>query len=182
MATELFEIRVSRKLLFILTVVGLIFLLAGLEIGFFHKVLGPEFGADKPIVKWIFVGIALLIGGAIFINCFFYLISPPVMLRVTRDKIWFGTGFRYNLFEMPARLVERIETYTQQSNLEVDGKKAIVEGGTSLYFKNDPSIPNEKVTSAGITYANCCLNIFSNYANIGSREAVATIKEILGKK
>ncbi|MFZ5951093.1 MAG: hypothetical protein ACOYXC_10335 [Candidatus Rifleibacteriota bacterium] len=182
MAAELFEIRLSRKLLFILTVVGLVFFLAGLEIGFFHKVLGSEFGADKPIVKWIFVGIALFIGGAIFINCFFYLISPPVMLRVTRDKIWFGAGFRYNLFEMPAKLVDSIETYTQESNLEVDGKRAMVEGGTCIHFKNDPSIPNSKATSAGITYMGYNLRIFSGYANIGSREAVAAIKEILGKK
>lgn len=39
---NILEVRVSRKLLLVLTLVGLLFLMAGLEIGYFQKIVGPE--------------------------------------------------------------------------------------------------------------------------------------------
>ena len=49
---NILEVRVSRKLLLVLTAVGLLFLLAGLEIGYFQKIVGPGFTGDKVVVKW----------------------------------------------------------------------------------------------------------------------------------
>ncbi|HAE40461.1 MAG TPA: hypothetical protein DCG57_17785 [Candidatus Riflebacteria bacterium] len=179
---QMLEVRVSRKLLLVLTLVGLLFVFAAIEIGFLHVLLGSEFGQDKPILKWLFVVFSLLVGGAISINCFIYLIVPPVMLRVTRDKISFGTGFRYNLYDIPANLLTTVETVMQESALEVNGKKAIVEGGTSLQFKMVPEIPAQLATSAGIQYQGYCLTISSTYGDLASKDIVGPVKSILGKK
>lgn len=174
-----FEVRVSRKLLLLLTVVGLVFLLVGLDIGFFHQVIGPEFGQDKPIVKWLFLFFAVICGGAITVNCFIYLISPPLMLRVTKETITFAVGLRYNPFEVPTRLLEKVATYTQESNLEVNGKKAIVEGGAELFLKSDSSIPAQKTTSMGVAYANYTIRIQSAYANISGQKIVEEVNKII---
>jgi len=179
--TQLLEVRVSRKLLLILLLVGLLFLIAGIEIGFTHFVIGPEVGQDKAVIKWLFVAIGILIGGAITANCFLYLFVPPVMLRVTKDKISFGTGFRYNLYDIPASFLEKVETYMRESNVEVNGKRSIVEGGTSFYFKSASEIPAQLTTSAGIQYYNYQLTISSTYADLGSKEVVEAVNGILGK-
>lgn len=174
-----FEVRVSRKLLLLLTVVGLVFLLVGLDIGFFHKVVGPEFGQDKPIVKWLFLFFAVICGGVIAVNCFIYLIFPPLMLRVTKETITFAVGLRYNPFDVPTRLLESVTTYTQESNLEVNGKKAIVEGGAELILKNDSSIPSQKTTSMGVAYVNYTIRIQSTYANTSGQQIVEEVNKII---
>ncbi len=182
MNEESFEVRVSRKLLLVLTLVGLLFLLAGVEIGFTNTLIGPEVGQDKPVIKWIFVGFSTALGGLITINCFLYLIAPPIMLRITRENISFGTGFRYNLFDIPAKMLEKINTFTQESSVEVNGKKAIVEGGVELYFKNVEEIPSQKTTSMGIQYHAYRLIISSTYADKPGNEIVDQTKKILGLK
>ncbi len=177
--TDVLEVRVSRKLLLVLTLVGLVFLLAGLEIGYFQKVLGPDFVGDRVVVKWIFLFFSVICGGAIFLNCFIYLFFPPLMLRVTKDKITFGVGMRYNPFDIPASLVQKAESFTQASNLEVDGKRATVDGGAAIFLRNDPSIPSQKATSMGIVFYNYKLEISSTYSNMSGPEIVQRTKTIL---
>ena len=176
------EVRVSRKLLLVLTAVGLLFLLAGLEIGYFQKIVGPGFTGDKVVVKWLFLFFSVICGGAIFINCLIYFFVPPLLLKVTPEKITFGTGLRYNPFEISARFVEKAESFTKQSDLEVDGKRATVDGGAFLYLKNDPSIPSQLTTSMGIKYSNFKLEVESRYADLSGPEIVQKTKEILGLK
>ena len=176
------EVRVSRKLLLLLAFVGLVFFVVGMDIAYFHKVFGPEFTGDRVIVKWVFLFFAVICGGAILINCVIYFFVPPLMLRVTSDKITFGTGFRYRPFDIPAKFVEKVEAFTKQSDLEVDGKRAIVDGGACISFRNDPSIPSQKATSAGIGYWNYQLNIESRYANLSGPEIAERTKNILGLK
>lgn len=179
---EFMEVRVSRKLLLVLAIVGLIFLMAGLDIGYFHKVFDSDFGQDKVIVKWVFLFFAVIIGGAIFVNCLIYFFFPPLMLKVTRDKIIFGTGLRYVPFEIPAKYFETVEAFTKESDLEVDGKRAIVDGGATIHLKNDPAIPSQKTTSMGIGYYNYVLTFSSRYTNISGKEMVEKVKAVLGKK
>ncbi len=176
---EMLEVRVSRKLLFVLTVVGLVFLMVGLDLGYFQKVFGPDFTGDRVIVKWLFLFFSVICGGAIFLNSIIYLIVPPVMLRVSKDKIVFGTGMRYSPFTISAAMVERVESFTTLSNLEVNGKKETVDGGACLYFKNDPSLPSQQTTSMGIKYENYKLEISSTYADLSGPEIAARTKGIL---
>ncbi|EKD84163.1 MAG: hypothetical protein ACD_39C00213G0001 [uncultured bacterium] len=181
-ALDSMEVRVSRKLLLVLMLVGLLFLLVGLDIGYFHKLFDADMGQDKAIIKWVFLFFAVICGGAIFVNCLVYLFFPPLMLKVSKDKVIFGTRMRYVPFEVPAALVEKVESFTRESNLEVNGKKEIVDGGASLQLKNDPSIPSQKVTSMGISYCNYKLDISSTYANMSGKEIVEKVKAVLGKK
>ena len=179
---NILEVRVSRKLLLVLTVVGLLFLLAGLEIGYFQKIVGPDFTGDKVIVKWLFLFFSVICGGAIFINCLVYLFVPLLLLKVTPEKITFGTGLRYNPFEVSARFVEKAESFTKQSDLEVNGKRETVDGGAFLYLKNDPSIPAQLTTSMGIKYSNFKLEVESRYADLSGPEIAQRTKAILGLK
>ena len=175
------EVRVSRMLLLVLTLVGLLFVAAGLEIGYFQKLVGPEFGQGKLIVRWLFLFFALIIGGLISINCFFYLIFPPLLLRVTKNTITFATGLRYKPFDVPTKLLERFQTFSQESNLEVNGKKSIVEGGAEFTLKNDASIPAQLATSMGIQYNDYRIRVLSFYANKSGQAIVAAAGAILKK-
>jgi hypothetical protein len=175
------KVTVSRKLLLILTLVGALFLAVGLDIMVFHKVVGPEMGADKPIVKWAFAFFSIGIGGAIALNCFLYLIVPPTLLRVTKDRIIFGCGLRYKPFELPCRLLEKIETYSQVSMLQVNGKSRTVDGGALFLFKNDPSIPSQMATSMGAIYYGFQLKINSTYAAMNGPKMVEAAHRITGK-
>ncbi|MBS1198976.1 MAG: hypothetical protein H6R18_2761 [Proteobacteria bacterium] len=175
------EVRVSRKLLLVLTLVGLLFVAAGLEIGYFQKLLGPDFIQGKPIIKWIFLFVSLVLGGLISINCFFYLIFPPLMLRVTKETVTFAVGLRYKAFDVPAKLVERLQTFSKESDLEVNGVKSIVDGGVEFFLKNDPSIPSQMTTSMGVVYYNYNLRVLSMYANKSGSEIVEAAKAILKK-
>lgn len=175
------RVKVSRGLLLILTLVGALFLAVGLEITVFHKFVGPEMGADKPIVKWAFAVFSIGVGGLIALNCFLYLIVPPTLLRVTKDKIIFATGLRYKPFELPCRLLEKIETFSQVSGLVVNGQTRTVDGGASLLFKNDPLIPSQMTTSMGAAYYNYQLRISSTYASLNGPKMVEALHRITGK-
>ncbi len=121
------------------------------------------------------------IGGLIALNCLLYPIVPPTLLRVTPDKIVFGTGLRYKPFELPYRLLEKIETFTQTSALEVNGQSRTVDGGALFRFKKDPSIPSQMATSMGAAYFSYELKISSTYAALNGSQMAEAAHRITGK-
>lgn len=171
----------SRKLLLLLPIGGLVFFAVGLDIGFLLKVFEPQFGADKIIVKWLFIEIATLLGGAISINCLIFFFFPPVILKVTKDKLVLASGMRYVPYEIPTK-VEKVEIVMKEANLEVDGKKAIVEGGISIFLKHDPSYPSQMATSMGLGNFNYVLIVSTTYSDLDSKTMLAETKRILGLK
>jgi len=174
-------VTVSRKLLLILALVGLVFLAAGLDIGFLHRVVSADVGADRPVVKWAFVAIGVLIGGLIAGNCLLYFVVPPVLLKVTSNEIVFGTGLRYRPYAISTRFLESIEAFDQVSMLKVGGRERIVDGGAKFLFRADPSIPSQLTTSMGAAYYNNLLKISSTYAHLSGPQIVEAARRITRK-
>ena len=160
MDTDIFEVRVNRLILFCFALIGGLFLLAGLDMLVFGKVLDFDlslWGAVAVLV--FFVGT----GGAILANCALYLLKPPVMLRFSPQGVSFGTGFRYRHGEpFPWRLL-------QGAALSVDANSATslkqLMAGPQLTFAQDPAIPQSLATSAGLSYAFSMLTLNALFMN-----------------
>lgn len=174
-----FTVRVSRFLLLFITLVGLLFLAVGLDLAFLHVVFDADVGADKPILFWVFNIVAIGVGGLIVITESLYLLIPPVMMRVTRDEVTFGTGLRYKQTSIPLRYLKSVEVYEQPSQIEIWGKRRTVKGGVKLRFDRSTSIPASLTTSAGISYSDYRLRLKKAYMNRSLRKTVERVEEFM---
>jgi len=145
MADEVFTVRVSRLLLFFLTDIGVIFVLAG----FF---LIPS--VLPALLFW-------LLGGIVALQCGYYFLFPPVMLRFTPEGVTFGTGFRYKQFHIPWRHITAIG-YGVNPTLTGWREKF---AGVQITVADTPEAPAGLITSAGLGYAFRRLTIHWLYAN-----------------
>lgn len=169
-------IRLSRIPLFFFLIFGGVFLVVGLDITFFHYVLDFEIASDKKIYFYLFDFFAIGCGGLIVLQMLWYLIFPAVMFKANKEGIWFGCGFRYNLFNIPWEYVEKIGKGVDSVSL-VANQKLIA--GLQIQFKKSDKIPMGKPTSIGVSYFNYCLtlNIFyMDRKNIS--DIIATLQNI----
>jgi hypothetical protein len=176
-----FEVRVSRRLLLLLIVVGLLFSAVGLDLLFLHIVFEPVGAGQSPILMILFGAFCLLLGAVIVVSQVYYLIIPPVMLRVTREGLWFGTGLRYKPYFVPIKSVKSINTYQTESMLEVGGQRRIVEGGVELVMDRTDDLPSSLATSAGLSYSDYSLRLFKTYMNRPPQKAVEAVKSFIHK-
>lgn len=177
MSQPVLVVRVSRLLLLLLCAVGLLFVLAGLDLAHFGWVLGTDFGADKPFLRVIFILFAMGIGGIIAVVQAWFLLVPPVMLRVDDQSVTFGTGLWYKPLAIPRKALASVEVFTQESEVEVMGKRKIVVGGVALTFKAAPGIPESVGTSAGIAYADHTLLLYKKYMDCSPDHVVQVLGE-----
>ena len=145
MADEVFTGRVSRFLLFFLADLGLLFVLAGCFL------IPTIWGA---LLFW-------LLGGIVALQCGWYFLFPPVMLKFTPAGVSFGTGFRYKPFFIPWRQVVAVGYGVNPSLTGWREKFA----GASMTMADTPEIPACLITSAGISYAFRRLTIHWLYAS-----------------
>ncbi len=171
-----FEVRVSRWLLLLLMAVGLLFTAAGSDILVFHRVFEPAGAGNNPFFFTLFGVFAVLLGSVIALSQAYYLMIPPVMLRVSQEGLWLATGLRYKLFYIPLRYLRSVSVYQSESMLEVGGKRRIVDGGVELTFEQGQDIPASQVTSAGLTYSNYSLRLFKTYMNRSPQKTVEAVK------
>ena len=171
-----FEVRVSRWLLLLLIFIGSLFAATGLDILVFKKVFAPAGAGNNPILLTLFGVFAVLIGSVIALSQTYYLIVPPVMLRVSPEGLWLATGLRYKPFLIPLQYLRSINTYQSESMLEIGGKKRIVDGGVELSFEQSQRIPASLVTSAGLSYSNYSLRLFKAYMNQPLQKTVEAVK------
>jgi len=101
-----FKVRVSRRLLLVVFLVGVLFLAVGLDLAYLHAVFDANVGSDKPVLFWIFNVFAIAIGALIAVTQGYYLVIPPIMLRVSHDGVSFGTGLRYKQELIPLRYLK----------------------------------------------------------------------------
>lgn len=181
-APDVFEVRLSRRTLLLLVAVGLLFLLVGLDLVFFHRVFGPDAGRANPLLFWAFNFFAIVIGGLIVANTAWYLIAPPIMLRISKDGVAFGTGLRYTPRVFPLASLESVEVVTGESSLEVMGKRRIVETGVALGFERRGDIPSALATSAGIGYYNYVLTLSKTYTNRSPQEIAEAVRRFMNTK
>ncbi len=174
-----FTIRVSRWLNLLIFLIGILFLMVGVDLAFLHNIFDANVGSDKPLFFWLFNVIAIGLGSLIFINQGFYLLFPPVMMRISSNEISFGTGLRYKQTSIPLEYLESIAVYQKQSFIEIGGKRRVVEGGVELRFARSTNIPAALTTSAGISYSDYCLRLSKAYMNRSLQKTVATIKHFI---
>jgi hypothetical protein len=170
-----YDVRLSRVTLLIFFIAGLFFLFAGLEIGYFHKVIGPVHVApEKQWIYYAFLVCFIGIGGACSIQSLLYLISPPFLFCASAEGISFACGFRYNLFMIPWKYVESVGAGVDLSQpLRGQGS-----AGLQVTFRKSDNIPGDKPTSMGVSYFMnvMTLNIF--YMSRPVKEAMEKVKEM----
>lgn len=174
-------VRVSRWLLLLLIVIGILFTLAGLDILVLKIVFEPTHTGNSSIGLFIFGIFALLIGIVITTSQVFYFIFPPVMLRITPEGLWFATGFRYKPFFIPIKFLRSVTIYKTESMLEIGGQRRIVNGGVELRFDNSNDIPAALATSAGLTYSDYNLRLFKVYMNRSLQKTVEAVNSFIQK-
>ncbi|MBP7737987.1 MAG: hypothetical protein KA369_18560 [Spirochaetes bacterium] len=155
--SEQYDVPLSRIPLFLLFLIGLLFLVVGLDLGLFH-VIFPYFSIDpeKKLIFYAFLLFAVGCGGAIVAQMLLYLAKPPVMFRVSTDGISFGTGFRYTLFTIPWKYVDSVSFGVEPTKLIANKQ---IMAGLQIAIANSPDIPSSKPTSIGVLYVFNCLTL-----------------------
>jgi len=178
-----FEVRVSRKLLLLIISVGLLFFLVGLDLVFLQVVFTPDVGSDNLVLKWIFSLFAIGIGALIVVTQGWYLVLPPLMMRVSSEGVSFGMGLRYRQeCIIPLKYLESVQTFKTESMLEIGGKTRVVEGGVELRFERTGEIPGALVTSAGISYSDYTLRLNKAYMNRSPSKTVEAVSGFIRSK
>ena len=98
MTADTFVVRVNRHLLFVLALIGALFFAVGLDAVFFRSLLDWHFSSDKWLLYCAAVFFFLVCGCLVAINCLWYFLFPPVMLRfdangvTVRGSSWSAPG------------------------------------------------------------------------------------------
>lgn len=156
--TDSFTVRVNRPLLLFLALIGVIFFLAGLD-GLWFKTFDWSF--PSPVLFIAFIIFFPVCGAIIMLNCFWYLLFPPVMLRFSTEGVTFATGFRYRPHTVPWRHVESIGYGVAVCAT----MKEQMAAGARVTFARTPEIPSAMATSMGLGYYDYSLTTFWLYAD-----------------
>ena len=159
---DVFEVRFGRVPMSLFGLIGALFLLAGLDMAVFHRVLTFDVDPDKRILFGLLQLFFIAIGGVVVGNCGWYVLRPPVMLRLSPEGVTFGTGFRYRPFTIPWRHVKSAGYGLDRPNLS---PLETWNAGFRVEFEPSPDVPAWKATSIGIGYAFHRLVISGLYAN-----------------
>jgi len=176
-----YEVRISRLFLVALIAVGLIFLAVGVDIGFGHWIFDEALESGNELPKLLFAIFLILIGSVIVASQTFFLIIPPLMLRVTTDFVSFGTGFLYSQFKIPANKMISVDVFTGASDMEIMGKRKIAVKGVELRFSRDESVPKSMGTSAGVTFSDYTLRLHKPYISKRPDRIVSEIRRLVEK-
>lgn len=161
MDTDSFTVRINRPILLFLGLIGALFFRVGLDGAFFREWLNWNF---PPGISWQFAAFCFFFlgcGGLIALNCLWYFIVPPVMLRFDEKGVTFGTGLRYKPCTIPWKHVEKIG-YGAEACLTL---KDQFLAGPMIVFREDPDVPAFKAASMGLGYSFRRLTLHWLYAN-----------------
>ncbi len=178
---DVFEVRLSRLFCIALILIGALFVLAGIDVGFTNIIFDSVLEAGSEGLKFLFVTFTFIIGSIIILSQLYFLIVPPLMMRVTPEFISFGTGFLYQQQNFPANMLLSADLLIEDSAVEVLGKRKKTLQGVELRFERDESIPSSMITSAGITYSDWTLRLHKPYINRSPSRILSAIREIIGR-
>ncbi len=178
MDEDVFVVKVNRICIAILLLIGALFLWIGLEYfylgGFDDWELTEQPTWVYGAAWFFFIGC----GGAVALQMFWYLFFPPTMLRIDREGISFGTGFRYTPRLFPWKHYKGVQ-------LGVDGVLLTVAqqlmAGARIEFEPSGEIPSALITSIGIGYFMNRLTFDWRYTNRFSTTIVAETKRLAAK-
>ncbi len=176
-----FEVRLSRLFCLGLIIIGALFVIAGIDVGFTNILFDSVLGPDNEIKIFVFVTFTFIIGSMIILSQLYFLIRPPLMMRVTPEFISFGTGFLYHQQKFPINMVDAVDLFIEESGVEVMGKRRKTVQGVEIRFERDESIQSSIATSAGITYSDWVLRLHKPYINRRPDVIVAEVRRAMGK-
>ncbi len=145
---EVLEVRLSRMMTGLLGFCGFLFLMAGLDIALFKTVFDFQIAAENKWILYLFLFFAVGCGGLIFLAQVRFFVFPPLILRVDKEGISFGTGLSYKPLLIPGKYVKSVgSSVTVNLSDKVDFIDVV-----SIQFENSPEIPSWEATSIGIQY------------------------------
>jgi hypothetical protein len=174
-AQDVFEVKVFRVSLFVFFIIGLAFLIMGLDALIFKRILTYPPHPGQEGLYFLFKLFFVVIGGLIVWKEGPYLIRPPVMMRVSRDGISFGTGLLYEqrLFEW-----KHFEKAAYNIGYRMFSASPDAVVGLEVRFKESPEIPAGLATSAGIYYANYALWLDRRYMGTSIKKTIEAIRRL----
>lgn len=170
---DVFEVKVFRVSLLLFFIIGLAFLIVGLDALIFQKILNYPPHPGREVLYFFFKLFFVVIGGLIVWKEGMYLIKPPVMMRVSTDGISFGTGMGYEQRLLPWKHFEKAVYGIGYRMLSASPDAAV---GLEVRFKESPEIPAGLATSAGIYYANYALWLDRRYMGTSIKKTIEAIR------
>ncbi|HPA73139.1 MAG TPA: hypothetical protein PKY31_12770 [Spirochaetota bacterium] len=172
---DLYDVRLSRIAILVFLGAGLFFLLAGLEIGFLHIVIGPiSVAPDRLWAYYAFLAFFIGVGGAATIQMLLYLVSPPVMFRASAEGIAFASGMRYRPYLMAWKHVESVGAGVDLSQ-PLSGQGS---AGLQVTIRQTGEVPGDMATSIGVKYFMYVLTLNIFYMDRPVKEAVERVREM----
>ncbi len=170
---DVFEVKVFRLSLFIFFIVGLAFLIVGLDALIFKVIFNYPPHPGQEVLYFFFKLFFVVVGGLIVWKEGLYLIRPPVMMRVSADGISFGTGMGYEQRLFSWSHFEKAVYGIGYRMLSASTDAAV---GLEVRFKESPDIPAGLATSAGIYYANYALWLDRRYMGTSIKKTIEAIR------
>ncbi len=170
---DVFEVKVFRLSLLVFFIIGLAFLIVGLDALIFKTILNYPPHPGREIIYFFMKLFFVVVGGLIVWKEGLYLIRPPVMMRVSADGISFGTGMGYEQRLFGWDCFEKAVYGIGYRMLSASPDAAI---GLEVRFKQSPEIPAGLATSAGIYYAGYALWLDRRYMGTSIRKTIEAIR------
>jgi hypothetical protein len=170
---DVFEVKVFRLSLFFFFIIGLSFLIVGLDALVFKTILNYPVQPGREILHFFFKLFFVVVGGLIVWKEGLYLLRPPVMMRVSTDGISFGTGMGYEQRLFDWKYFEKAVYGIGYRMLSASPDAAV---GLEVRFKQSPEIPAGLGTSAGIYYANYALWLDRRYMGTSIKKTIEAIR------
>jgi hypothetical protein len=170
---DVFEVKVFRLSLLVFFIIGLAFLIVGLDALVFKTILNYPPHPGREALYFFFKLFFVVVGGLIVWKEAVYFVRPPVMLRVSAEGISFGTGLSYEqrLFEW--KHFEKAVYGIGYRMLSASPDAAV---GLEVRFRESPEIPAGLATSAGIYYANYALWLDRRYMGTSIKKTIEAIR------
>jgi hypothetical protein len=170
---DVFEVKIFRLTLLLIFILGLAFLVVGLDALVFKAILNYPPHPGREVLYFFFKLFFVVIGGLIVWKEGMYLVRPPVMMRISPEGISFGTGMGYEqrLFEW--KYFEKATYGIGYRMLSASPDAAV---GLEVRFKQSPEIPAGLATSAGVYYANYTLWLDRRYMGTSIKKTIEAIR------
>ncbi|HBU27520.1 TPA: hypothetical protein DEB00_00195 [Candidatus Uhrbacteria bacterium] len=175
---EAFEIHLSRRATLFFVACASLLLWFGLEVAFLHKIFSPDQLTAQPVFVYLLAAVFLgVIPISIIARQIPYLIHPPLLLRVDKDFVTFGTGWGYTPTRIPTHALRDVHVCVATPDASKLRLEQLVSlGGVVLLFDTKEDLPTNLATSAGIQFSFGRLVVSRFYGNTSLKKSVAAIK------
>ncbi len=177
-----FEVHISRRATFFFLAIPALFIIAGIVLFFAYFVGSPNIVlTNQPlfveILGFIFFGLVPII---IIYKQIKHLINPPIMLRVDKDFVSFGSGMSYKPYKIPTKYLLSVGAgLGAPSTSTIRPEQFVASGGVRLKFEKHKDVPFGKITSAGIVFQNHNLTISRIYADKSITKMIEGIRPFI---